>query len=36
MDRPLTAALIERLKNFARGVGIAEPIRVRIPTSSVR
>lgn len=27
----VTAALIERLNNFARGIGIQEPIRVRVP-----
>lgn len=29
-DRELNKALIERLANFARGVGIQEPIRVRV------
>ncbi len=29
-DRQLTAPLIERLRNFASGVGVVEPIRVRI------
>ncbi len=31
-DQPLTAPLIERLKNFAAGEGVREPVRVRIPT----
>ena len=29
--RELNFALIERLKNFSRGVGVVEPIRVRVP-----
>jgi response regulator RpfG family c-di-GMP phosphodiesterase len=27
----LSVALLERLRNFARGVGIVEPVRVRVP-----
>lgn len=30
--REVNVALIERLKNFAQGVGVVEPIRVRIPS----
>ena len=29
-ERLSVAALIERLRNFGRGVGIVEPIRVRV------
>jgi hypothetical protein len=31
----ITSAMLERLKNFARGIGVREPIRVRIPASLV-
>ena len=31
--RHLNVAVIEGLKNWHRGVGIIEPIRVRIPTA---
>ena len=34
--RELSVALIERLKNWRRGVGIVEPIRVRIPAGLER
>ncbi len=30
--REINGALIERLKNFANGVGLVEPIRVRVPS----
>lgn len=30
----VTSALLERLRNFARGIGISEPIRVRIPAAA--
>lgn len=35
-DRDLNPALIERLANFQRGVGVKEPIRVRVPGSPAK
>jgi response regulator RpfG family c-di-GMP phosphodiesterase len=32
--RELNGTLLERLRNFAKGVGIEEPIRVRLPVAS--
>jgi hypothetical protein len=31
----ITPAMLERLRNFARGIGIAEPVRVRVPDTAV-
>lgn len=33
--RELTNVLVERLKNWERGIGIVEPIRVRVPQAGV-
>ena len=33
--QPVTVAVVQRLRSFARGQGIREPFRVRIPDPSV-
>ena len=33
--QPVTVAVVQRLRSFARGQGVREPFRVRIPDPSV-